>query len=206
LYQLLTGIEIRVFLVIDALSRFSGMAFACSADLPLLLAKQLLDSTAIGAACSDGRTGADVTVGSWRGFRNPPLTPRIPRFLIPANTSSCPAPRWSGSAACRPAQWLDCQDVPVSVVATHEVASRQRLRAPHQGNGSGDHCRDFGPRGGGRRYACGGPAPASHLLGPVRRSAVLVHGRTAPTSEVPRGVRMDSARARPLRPYRCPIT
>ena len=61
------------------------MAFACSADLTLLLAKQLLASTAIGAACGGGRTGADVTVGSWRGFKNPPLIPRIPRFLIPAN-------------------------------------------------------------------------------------------------------------------------
>lgn len=86
----MTGIEIRVFLVIDALSRFSGMAFACSADLPLLLAKQLLDSTAIGVACGGGRTGVDVTVDSWRGFRNPPLTPRIPRFLIPANTDFNP--------------------------------------------------------------------------------------------------------------------
>ena len=84
------------------------MAFACSADLPLLLAKQLLDSTAVGAACGGGRTGADVTVGSWRGFRNPPLTPRIPRFLIPANMGVCRAQMrtarcvigWSG-----PLQW-----------------------------------------------------------------------------------------------------
>ncbi len=90
--RVLTGIEIRVFLVIDALSRFSGMAFACSADLPLLLAKQLLDSTAIGVACGGGRTGVDVTVDSWRGFRNPPLTPRIPRFLIPANSEAISPP------------------------------------------------------------------------------------------------------------------
>ena len=38
------GIEIRLFLVIDAFSRFSGKLIACSAGLSLQLAKQLLDS------------------------------------------------------------------------------------------------------------------------------------------------------------------
>ncbi len=80
------GIEIRLFLVIDAFSRFSGMPLACSAGLSLQPAKQLLDSTA--AASDRGRwpIGAGVTVGSWRRFRNPRLTPRITRFPAPANT------------------------------------------------------------------------------------------------------------------------
>ena len=54
---LLMGIEIRLFLVIDAFSRFSGMTPACSADLTLALAKQLLDSTAAGSDCGRGPTG-----------------------------------------------------------------------------------------------------------------------------------------------------
>ena len=43
---LLMGIAIRLFLVIDAFSQFSGAPLACSADLSLCLAKQLLDSIA----------------------------------------------------------------------------------------------------------------------------------------------------------------
>jgi hypothetical protein len=43
---LLMGIAIRLFLVIDAFSRFSGTPLACPAYLSLCLAKQLLDSTA----------------------------------------------------------------------------------------------------------------------------------------------------------------
>ena len=54
---MLTGIEIRLFLVIDAFSRFSGIALACSADLSLALAKQLLDSTVAGSSCGRGPTG-----------------------------------------------------------------------------------------------------------------------------------------------------
>ena len=54
---MLTGIEIRLFLVIDAFSRFSGIALACSADLSLALAKQLLDSTAAGLAAVVGPQG-----------------------------------------------------------------------------------------------------------------------------------------------------
>jgi hypothetical protein len=42
----LAGIEIRLFLVIDAFSRFSGTPLACFADPSHRLAKQLLDSTA----------------------------------------------------------------------------------------------------------------------------------------------------------------
>ena len=41
---------------IDAFSRFSGMAPACSADLTLALAKQLLESTAAGSGCGRGPT------------------------------------------------------------------------------------------------------------------------------------------------------
>ncbi len=53
----LMGIEIRRFLVIDAFSRFPGMALARSADLPLAFATQLLDSTAAGSGCGRGPTG-----------------------------------------------------------------------------------------------------------------------------------------------------
>ncbi|MHB1542792.1 MAG: hypothetical protein ACYCV6_16455 [Steroidobacteraceae bacterium] len=44
--KVLMGIAIRLFLVIDAFSQFSGTPLACSADLSLCLAKQLLDSIA----------------------------------------------------------------------------------------------------------------------------------------------------------------
>ena len=77
------GIEIRLFLMIDAFSRFSGMALACSAGLSLALVEQRLP---LRLAAVVGPQ-ADVTPGSWRSFRNPPLTPRITRFLIPANNS-----------------------------------------------------------------------------------------------------------------------
>ena len=83
---LLMGIEIRLFLVIDAFSRFSGTLFACSASLLLQLAKQRLDSTAAGSGRCRRLTGAGITIGSWRRFRIPRLTPRIRRFLAPANS------------------------------------------------------------------------------------------------------------------------
>jgi hypothetical protein len=44
--MVLMGIEIRLFLVIDVFSRFSGAQLACPADLSLCLGKQLLNSTA----------------------------------------------------------------------------------------------------------------------------------------------------------------
>jgi hypothetical protein len=44
--EVLMGIAIRLFLVIDAFSQFSGTPLACSADLSLCLVKQLLDSIA----------------------------------------------------------------------------------------------------------------------------------------------------------------
>ena len=44
--EVLMGIAIRLFLVIDAFSQFSGTPLACSADLSICLAKQLLDSIA----------------------------------------------------------------------------------------------------------------------------------------------------------------
>lgn len=82
------GIEIRLFPVIDAFSRPFGMRLGCSADPSLPLAKQLLDSTADGSGCGRGPTGAGLTAGSWRCFRNPPLTPRITWFVAPANKDS----------------------------------------------------------------------------------------------------------------------
>ncbi|MGH8291789.1 MAG: hypothetical protein ACREV7_22940 [Steroidobacteraceae bacterium] len=82
------GIEIRLFLAIDAFSRFSGMPLACSADLSHQLAKQLLDSTAAASGCDRGPMWAGVTVGSWRRFSNPRLTPRSKRFIVPANNYS----------------------------------------------------------------------------------------------------------------------
>ena len=81
------GIEIRLFLVIDAFSRFSGMLFARSAGRSLQLAKQLLDSTSSGRRRRPTRGG--ITVGSWQRLRNPRLTPRIRRLLTPANISRC---------------------------------------------------------------------------------------------------------------------
>ena len=80
------GIEIRLFLVIDAFTRFSGMLIACSAGLSLQLAKQLLDSTAAASGCGRGSVGAGVTAGPWRPLGKAPLTPRTTRFLVPANT------------------------------------------------------------------------------------------------------------------------
>ena len=79
------GIEIRVFLVIDAFSRFSGTLIACSAGLLLQLAKQLLDSTAAAPGCARGSVGADVIVGPWRRLGKAPLSLRITRFRVPAN-------------------------------------------------------------------------------------------------------------------------
>jgi len=57
------GTEIRVFLVIDAFSRFSGTLMACSAGLSLQLAKQLLDSTAAAPGRGRGSVGVDVSAG-----------------------------------------------------------------------------------------------------------------------------------------------
>jgi len=61
--QMLMGIEIRVFLVIDAFSRFSGTLIACSAALFLQLAKQPLDSTAAASGRGRASVGAGVTAG-----------------------------------------------------------------------------------------------------------------------------------------------
>ena len=80
------GIEVRLFLVIDAFSRFSGMLFARSAGRSLQLAKQFLDSTVTSSGRRRRPTGVGITVGSWQRFRNPRLTPRIRRFLTPANS------------------------------------------------------------------------------------------------------------------------
>lgn len=83
---MLMGIEIRHFLVIDAFSRFSGMAFARSADQSLILAKETADSTTVVVSCRGRSTGADVATGCWRGFRIPRRNPRITRFRIPPRT------------------------------------------------------------------------------------------------------------------------
>jgi hypothetical protein len=81
------GVEIRLFLVIDAFPGFSGTLFACSAGLSLQLAKQLLDSTAAAFAWGRGSVGAGVAVGRWRPLEKAPLTPRIRRILVPANSA-----------------------------------------------------------------------------------------------------------------------
>ena len=83
--NLLMGIEIRLFLVIDAFSRLSGTLIACSAGLSLQLVKQLLNSTAAASGCGRGSVGAGVTAGPWRPLGKAPLTPRTTRFLVPAN-------------------------------------------------------------------------------------------------------------------------
>ncbi len=85
--RVLTGIEIRLFLVIDAFSRFSGIALACSADLSLALAKQLLDFTAAGSSCGRGPTGPPS--------RPAPGAPSGTRLLPPElrGSSSPPTPR-----------------------------------------------------------------------------------------------------------------
>ncbi len=77
------GIEIRLFLVIDAFSRFSGMALACFAGLSLALAEQLLDSTAAESGCGRGPTGPTLrpAPGAPSGTRLSP--PRITRFYVP---------------------------------------------------------------------------------------------------------------------------
>ena len=90
------GIEIRVFLVIDAFSRFSGTLIACSAGLFLQLAKQLLDSTAAASGRGRASVGAGVTAGPWRRLGKASLTPRITRFLVPANSPLRPALRMTG--------------------------------------------------------------------------------------------------------------
>ena len=82
------GIEIRLFLLIDAFSRFSGTAIACSTGLFLELAKQLLESTAAASGRGRASVGGGVAAGPWRRLEKAPLTPRITRFLVPANTGS----------------------------------------------------------------------------------------------------------------------
>ena len=82
----LMGIEIRLFLVIDAFSRFSGTPIACSSGLFLQLAKQLLDSTATASGRGLASVDAGVTAGPWRRLEKAPLTTRTTRFLVPANT------------------------------------------------------------------------------------------------------------------------
>jgi len=82
------GIEIRVFLVIDAFSRFSGTLIACSAALFLQLAKQPLDSTAAASGRGRASVGAGVTAGPRRCIGKAPLSPRITRFIVPANRSA----------------------------------------------------------------------------------------------------------------------
>ena len=89
------GIQISLFLVIDAFSRFSGTLIACSAGLVLQLAKQPLDSTAAASGSGRASVGAGVTVGPWRRLGNAHLTPRITRYLVPANKCS--------RAGCEPA-------------------------------------------------------------------------------------------------------
>jgi hypothetical protein len=80
------GIEIRLFPVIDAFSRFSGMPLAWFSGLSPRLAKQLLDSTAAASGSGPGLIGAGVAVACWRRFRNPHLAPRIRRILTAANS------------------------------------------------------------------------------------------------------------------------
>ncbi|MGC8517231.1 MAG: hypothetical protein ACP5P4_01720 [Steroidobacteraceae bacterium] len=72
----LMRIEIRLFLLIDALSRFSGTAITCSAGLFLQLAKQLLDSTAAASGRGRASVGAGVATGPWRRLEKSPLTPK----------------------------------------------------------------------------------------------------------------------------------
>ena len=93
---LLMGIEIRLFPVIDAFSRFSGMPLAWYSGLSLRLAKQLLDSTAAASGSGPGLIGVGVAVACWRRYRNPRLAPRIRRILTPANNSGSPPRRWRG--------------------------------------------------------------------------------------------------------------
>jgi len=81
------GIEIRVFLVIDAFLRFSGTLIACSVGLLLQLAKQLLDSTAAASGGGRAPVGAGVTAAPWRRLGKAPLTPRITRFIVPDNNA-----------------------------------------------------------------------------------------------------------------------
>lgn len=65
------GIEIRLFLVLDAFCDFLEWFLARSAALSFLLTKQLLHSTAVVVGFSDRSTDAHVTSGSWRSLRNP---------------------------------------------------------------------------------------------------------------------------------------
>ena len=91
---MLTGIEIRLFLVIDAFSRFSGIALACSADLSLALAKQLLDSTAAGSSCGRGPTGptSRPAPGAPSGTRLSP--PELRGSSSPPTSGTSPLATW----------------------------------------------------------------------------------------------------------------
>ena len=84
--SLLMGIEIRRFPSIDAFSRFSGTAIACSTGLFLELARQLLDSTAAASGRGRASVGGGVAAGPWRRLEKASLTPSITRGLVPANT------------------------------------------------------------------------------------------------------------------------
>ena len=59
-------IEIRLLLVIDAITRFAGMPLACCAGFSLQPAKQLVDSTAAASGFGRGPLRARVTADSWR--------------------------------------------------------------------------------------------------------------------------------------------
>ena len=82
-HYLLMGIEIRLFPVIDAFSRFSGTPLACFSGLSLRLAKQLLDSTAAASGSGPGLIGAGVAVPCWLCFKNPRLAPESGGFSPP---------------------------------------------------------------------------------------------------------------------------
>jgi len=86
-FKVLMGIEIHHFLAVDAFSRFYGTPIGCSAGLFLQVTKQLLDSTAAASGCGRGSVDAGVTAGPWRRIGKAPLTSRITRFLVPANSS-----------------------------------------------------------------------------------------------------------------------
>ena len=79
-------IEIRLFLGIDAFSKISGMAFACSAVSSPLLAKQPLDSATVASEGCRVPRGKRLTSPPKALFENPRFAPRIRRFCVPANS------------------------------------------------------------------------------------------------------------------------
>jgi hypothetical protein len=78
-------IEIRLFLGIDAFSKISGMAFACSAVSSPLLAKQPLDSATVASEGCRVPRGKRLTSPPKALFENPRFAPRIRRFYVSAN-------------------------------------------------------------------------------------------------------------------------